>query len=275
MRSLRPSQPRLTRRAMTCAASIAAACLVIPAIQAAETMTAKPTLFIIGDSTVKNGTRGQMGWGTPVADLFDPARFTVVNHAIGGRSSRTFLTEGRWEKIAAALKPGDFVLMQFGHNDGGPLDDKARARGSIRGTGDESRAIDNPLSGKRETVHTYGWYLRKYIADTRVKGATPIVCSPVPRNIWRDGKVARAANDYGKWAADTAKAEGVPFLDLNELIARRYEALGEEKVKSLFGGDHTHTNEEGAKLNASVVAEGLRALVDSKLAGYLRPAPTR
>src|SRR5262245_5754814 len=108
-----------------------------------------PTLYIVGDSTVKNGTKGQQGWGDPVAAHVDKAKIKVQNHAIGGRSSRTFITEGRWDKILAAAKPGDFVLVQLGHNDGGPLDDKARARGTIRGIGDETKEIDNPITGKK------------------------------------------------------------------------------------------------------------------------------
>src|SRR5438105_1400081 len=94
-----------------------------------------PTLFIVGDSTVKNGTRGQQGWGDPIIALFDKGKIKVENHAIGGRSSRTFQTEGRWDKVLAVARPGDFVLVQMGHNDGGPLDDTARARGTLRGTG--------------------------------------------------------------------------------------------------------------------------------------------
>ena len=101
-----------------------------------------PTLFIIGDSTVKNGTKGQMGWGERVAEFFDTNRIHVANHAIGGRSSRTFLTEGRWERVLAQLKPGDFVIIQFGHNDGGAPDDRQRPRGSLRGTGEETREIE-------------------------------------------------------------------------------------------------------------------------------------
>jgi lysophospholipase L1-like esterase len=233
--------------------------------------TPKPTLYIIGDSTVKNSTQGQVGWGTPVTGLFDGARITVTNHAIGGRSSRTFLTDGRWDRIMEVLKPGDFVLMQFGHNDGGPLDDTNRARGTLRGMGEETKEIDNPITKKHEVVHTYGWYMRKYVEEAKSKGATPIVCSLVPRNNWKDGKVARATNDYGKWAAEVAKAEGVPFLDLNELIAKHYEAMGEDEVKKLFSEDHTHTTAEGAKLSASVVAEGLRGLKDTKLGDYLLP----
>jgi rhamnogalacturonan acetylesterase len=236
--------------------------------------TNSPTLFIIGDSTVKNGTKGQKGWGEVISDQFDLAKINVANQAIGGRSSRTFLTEGRWDKVVAALKPGDFVLIQFGHNDGGPLDDTQRARGSIRGTGEETREIDNPITKRKEVVHTYGWYLRKYISEAKSKGAAPVVCSPVPRNIWKDGKVARATNDYGKWALEVARAENVPFVDLNEIIARKYEELGEEKVQSLFYGDHTHTSPEGASLSAMMVVEGLGQISNCPLSHFLRSPKT-
>src|SRR5215510_2517277 len=121
-----------------------------------------PTLFIIGDSTVKNSSQGLLGWGDPIADLFDQTKIKVVNRARGGRSSRTFQTEGLWDEVLKELKPGDFVLMQFGHNDGGAINDDSRARGSLRGTGDQTEAIDNLLSNKHEVVHTYGWYLRKF-----------------------------------------------------------------------------------------------------------------
>jgi rhamnogalacturonan acetylesterase len=231
---------------------------------------AKPTLFIIGDSTVRNRTRGQLGWGDPIADLFDRTKINVTNRALGGRSSRSFLTEGLWGKVLAEIKPGDFVLIQFGHNDGGPLDDQ-KARASLKGTGDESRVVTNKVSGKVETVHTYGWYMRKYIADTKARGATPIVLSLVPRKIWKDGKIVRGTNDYAKWAADAAKAEGVDFIDLNDIVARHYEQLGPDKVNELFADEHTHTNPEGARLNAQSVAEGLRGLKDCKLTQYLLP----
>lgn len=141
----------------------------------------KPTLFIVGDSTVRNGTKGQQGWGDPIIKLFDATKIKVENHALGGRSSRTFQTEGRWDKILAVAKPGDYVLIQMGHNDGGSLDDPARSRGSIRGLGEETKEIDNPITKKKEVVHTYGWYMRKYIADAREKKMTPIIVSPIPR----------------------------------------------------------------------------------------------
>jgi len=236
----------------------------------------QPTLFIIGDSTVNNHTAGQLGWGDPIAGMFDRAKLQVENRARGGRSSRTFLTEGLWEQIASRLQPGDFVLMQFGHNDGGALTD-ARARASLKGNGDETQEVMNAATGQKEVVHTYGWYLRRYIADTRAKGATAIVLSPVPRNIWIENrKVARAANDYGKWAAEAARAAGAFFVDLNEIIALRYEALGPEKVKTLyFGVDHTHTTPAGAEVNAASVVEGLRGLKECPLRAYLLPAAER
>ena len=99
----------------------------------AATQSTKPTLYIIGDSTVRNGSGkgsdGLWGWGSLLSTHFDTMRIHIENHAIGGRSSRTFLTEGRWDKIMARLQPGDFVIMQFGHNDGGAINDTTRARG--------------------------------------------------------------------------------------------------------------------------------------------------
>jgi lysophospholipase L1-like esterase len=166
------------------------------------------------------------------------------------------------------LKPGDFVIMQFGHNDNGPLNDDSRARGTIKGVGDESQEIDNMLTKQHEVVHSYGWYLRKFIASARAKGATPIVCSLIPRKIWKDGKVARNSEDYAKWAADVATSEHVAFVDLNEIVATKYDQLGPEKVDPLFGDPHTHTSLAGAELNASCVIAGLKALKKNPLDKY-------
>lgn len=233
----------------------------------------KPVLYIIGDSTVKNGDgkgKGQLwGWGSIIGSSFDTTRISVRNHAIGGRSSRTFITEGRWDAILKELQPGDYVIMQFGHNDGGALDDTARARGSIKGTGEETKDIYNPIRKVQETVHTYGWYMRKYANDTKAKGATAIICSPIPRNIFKDGKVERADDNYGKWSAETATATGAFFIPLNTIIAEQYEAMGPDQVKNFFPGDHTHTNEAGAILNAKSVVTGLKQLKDCGLNKYL------
>lgn len=234
----------------------------------------KPVLYIIGDSTVRNGNgtgkNQQWGWGSFIAGYFDTTKISVQNLAIGGRSSRTFITEGRWDKILATLKKGDYVLMQFGHNDGGPLDDTARARGTIRGIGNESKEIYNPITKKQETVYTYGWYMRKYIRDAKAKGAIPVVCSPIPRNQWKDGKVIRSKDSYAGWAMQVAKEEGAYFIDLNNLVSEKYEQLGAATVKTFFPGDHTHTNKEGAQINAATVMEQLKAINPGKLKKYMK-----
>ena len=231
----------------------------------------KPTLYIIGDSTVKNGggmgSDGLWGWGSYMDLHIDTNKMTVRNHAIGGRSSRTFINEGRWDKILEVIKPGDYVIMQFGHNDGGPLDDTARARGSIRGIGEESKDIYNPIRKQNETVHTYGWYMRKYVVDTKAKGGIAIICSPIPRNDWKDGKVVRSGDSYSLWAKQIADETGAYFIDLNNLVSEEYEKLGPEKVKTFFPGDHTHTNKEGALVNARIVAEQMAKI--KKLKKYI------
>lgn len=234
---------------------------------------ALPSLILVGDSTVRNGhddgqgqgAAGQWGWGNPLANYFDKAKINVVNRAVGGLSSRTYLTSGHWQRTLALVKRGDIVILQFGHNDAGPLNDTSRARGTIRGVGDESEEIDNLLTKQHETVHSYGWYLRKFIAEVRAKGATAIVCSPIPRKRWDDsGRIVRAAGDYGGWAQAAARRENAGFIDLNALAARRYDDMGRDAVMRLFPlvtpDEHTHTNMAGADLNAQLVVGGIKAL---------------
>jgi len=230
-----------------------------------------PTLWLIGDSTVQTTTAGQMGWGTPLPRFFDTNAVRILNRARGGRSSRTFLTEGLWDKVRAELRPGDFVLIQFGHNDGGPLDE-GRARASLRGIGPETVLVTNRTTRVVETVHTYGAYLRRYIRDTLSHGATPIVLSPVPRNRWQEGRILRNTDDYGGWAAAVARAENVPFIDLNERVARHYESIGPETVGSRYfrADDHTHTTPEGAEVTAKILAEALAELKDLPLSRWIR-----
>ena len=239
------------------------------------TAFAQPTLYLIGDSTVRNGrgdgSNGQWGWGDKISVLFDTDRIHIENRALGGRSSRTFLTGGQWDKVLEVLKPGDFVMMQFGHNDASPLDDKARARGTLPGIGEETKEIDNPLTEKHEVVHTFGWYMRQFVAATRAKGATPMICSPIPRNNFADGKIKRS--EYQAWSKDLAAAEHMPFLDIAELIAKEYEALGPAKVDTLFHGDHTHTGLEGADRNAAAVVKAIRISQGNPLQNYLKPPP--
>ena len=237
-------------------------------------------LILIGDSTVKNGSGrgdgGLWGWGQVLQSRFDDSQLVVENRALGGRSSRTYLTEGLWEKTLERVRPGDFVLMQFGHNDGGQMFNGTRPRASIKGNSDET--VDGVLeaTGNAETVHSYGWYLRRYIADTKARGATPIVLSLIPRDRWENDRVIRSAADYALWAREAAEQTQTFFIDLNELVARRYEHLGAQKVGSEFftEDDWTHTTKAGAEFNADCIADTLRALTVCHLRDFLNnPKP--
>ena len=232
----------------------------------------KTTLYIIGDSTVRNTTKpGDLwGWGSIIQDYFDSSKLYVSNQAQAGRSTRTYLKEGRWDKVLSTLKAGDYVMMQFGHNDGAKPDtSKAGYRGVLRGIGEDSVLLNWP-DGKQETVHSYGWYIRKFVQDAKAKGAIPIVCSFIPRNDWKDGKVIRPTNNFGQFAEAVAKQENVYFIDLNSITANKYDAMGQEAIKPFFPKEHTHTNYDGAKLNAASVVDGLKLLKDCRLNSYLR-----
>ena len=247
--------------------------------QIGSSAKSKPTLFTIGDSTVKNGrgdgAGGLWGWGDPISQFFDTTKINIVNQALGGTSSRTYLTKGLWDEVLKQLKTGDFVLMQFGHNDNGPLNDTLRARGTINGVGNESEEIDNLMTKQHETVHSYGWYIRKVVRETKAKGATPIIITPIPRNDWENGKNKRTPNSYPQWAMEVAVQEKVPFIDLNKMMSEKLDGFGESGVtgKYFYSRDHTHTSAEGSVLAASLVIDGLRGLSKSAIAGYLLKDP--
>lgn len=234
--------------------------------------TNRPVLYIIGDSTVKNGDGSGKdtlwGWGSFMKNYFDTTMIDVQNHAIGGRSTRTFITDKRWDRILGTLKKGDFVMIQFGHNDASPLDDTARARGTIKGIGEDSVEIFNPIRKQKEIVHSYGWYLRKYTTEAKAKGAKVIICSLVPRNNFTNGKTNRST-DYAIWAKQIAEQENAYFIDLNNLIADQYDALGEKAVNVFFPKDHTHTNKEGAVLNTQTVIDAIQSKQAGSLKKYL------
>lgn len=253
----------------------------------------KPVVFITGDSTVKNKDKDEddmWGWGSVANTVFDETKIDIVNAAMAGRSCRSYLNEGRWEKVYNSLKPGDFVLIQFGHNDISPID-KPKYRGAIA-TADDSchvyrmqaakedltkqNVIDqklksNTLVGSYEVVFSFGWYLKKFIQDVREKGATPILVSLTPRNEWPEGKMERRNDSYGVWYRQVVKDTGVEFVDLHNLAADFYDKKcgSKEKANKYFKKDHTHTSLLGAKINAKCVAQGLKAN-NSPLAKYLK-----
>jgi lysophospholipase L1-like esterase len=243
---------------------------------------ALPTLFIVGDSTARN--QADLGWGDHFAHYFDTTKINIANRAMAGRSSRSYYNEGRWTSVLAEMKPGDFVLIQMGHNDGATMNPETdtKARASIKGLGDEtvqyplSRPFTTgPLAGQAtETIHTYGWYIRKYIADTRAKKATPILLTLTIRNIWvndADGN-PHIERDMGfrDYEYQLAKDEQILLADMATVEADRLDALGQEKTALLFPIDHTHTSAEGAERNAESVVVALRN-ANSPLVAYLKP----
>ena len=196
-----------------------------------------PVLFLVGNSTMRtgtlgNGNNGQWGWGYYAHEYFDENKITVENHALGGTSSRTFYNR-LWPDVLKGVRPGDWVLIELGHNDNGPYD-SGRARASIPGIGTDSLNVTIKETGVKETVYTYGEYMRRFVRDVKAKGAHPILCSLTPRNAWDDKDstiVTRVKQTFGLWAKQVAEAENIPFLDLNEISARKFEKFGKEKVK--------------------------------------------
>ena len=173
------------------------------------------------------------------------------------------MSEGRWDKVLQEMKPGDFVLIQFSHNDGGP-------RGSLRGAGEETKEVTDK-AGKTELQHTLGWYLRKYIADTQEKKATPIVCSLTVRNLWPNDRIERDMGNFSATAKEVAETAGVRFVDSANISADEFEHLGKETIAPLFT-DRTHTTAEGAQINARAVLAGLKGLNDKPLDQFLSEA---
>lgn len=259
--------------------AVALAFLASFALAQPATQPVKPTLWLVGDSTVRNGSRDGRGWGEVISSRFDLDRIAVENRALGGRSSRTFRTEGRWDEVLKAARPGDFVLIQFGHNDSTAPDDPQRPRGTLRGVGEETREIVHPTTKHLETVRTYGWYLRQYVREARAKGVTPVVCSYVPRAPRRGETATPELSGYGAWAKQVADEEGVAFADLFGRIAREYQRREAEQPhavkETLFvegDRDYTHTNAAGAEVNADAVVAEVRGLNGDagKLAAYLK-----
>ena len=230
-----------------------------------------PVVFMIGDSTMKNGRGkgdgGQWGWGSFFEWFFDTNRISVENHALGGRSSRTFFTEGLWDKVLSGIKAGDYLFVQFGHNDGGPLN-TGRARASLKGTGNESQTVIMERHGGPEEVFTFGHYLRIYVRQAKARGAHVILLSHTPGNSWTGDRMNRNDQTYGKWTKQIAEEENVPYIDLNDITARKFDAMGQEAAKAYFV-DRVHTTFDGAIMNCKSAIEGMAQLKDYSLNDYV------
>jgi lysophospholipase L1-like esterase len=232
---------------------------------------ALPTLHLVGDSTVKSGgSKGMFGWGERLAPFFDTNKINVVNHAIGGRSARTYFTEGRWARVAAQVRPGDTVIIQFGHNDQGRIGDPAnKNRADGKGIGDET-VEDTLPDGTKEQVHTFGWYLTRMVTNAQARGATVILCSPIPhKQRW---ETERDFASVAEWDELVARKHNALFLDLTLVVSDTYKNIGREKVEPLFADKGTHTTDAGARTNAICVVAGLNSLKASPLADMFSSA---
>ncbi len=202
-----------------------------------------PTIFLAGDSTVTDQPREPgSSWGQMLPRWFKPG-LAVANHAESGETLKSFITELRLDKLLSTLKRGDFLLLQFGHND--------------------SKA--NWPQTHAEAGTTYNAYLKVFIAEARRRGATPVLVSPVQRRQFGpDGKIRNSHGDYPAAVAQVAREENILFIDLAAISAVFYETLGPEKSPLAFsagGRDVTHHNNYGAYELAKAVVAALRASV--------------
>ncbi|MEO6358996.1 MAG: rhamnogalacturonan acetylesterase [Sphingomicrobium sp.] len=211
-----------------------------------------PAIFLMGDSTVTNQREGVLAsWGQMLPIFVGPDA-VVANHAESGETLKSFLAEGRLDKVLSRLRPGDYALIQFGHND---------------------QKANWPQTFAAATS-TYRAYLNAYIAEVRLRGATPIlVTSPERAQMTADGKVRPTLKEYAEAVRAVAAEQKVSLVDLNAESIRLYEALGPERVLLLFGNpsDRTHHGPGGAYLLARAVAEGIRG-TDLPLRDLLVPS---
>lgn len=222
----------------------------------------KIRIFIAGDSTAcdyEPSRAPRAGWGQMIGRFFDQNRVAIVNRAISGRSSKSFINEGALDGILADIKSGDYLLIQFGHND-------AKKE-------DPTRYAD---------PDTYQSYLTQYVNGARQAGANPVLITPVNRRRFENGRLVPTHGLYPKAMIALAKKENVPLIDLTERSRVLFEALGEEKTKELFlwlepgvsvnypegVQDDTHFAEKGAIEIAKLIVQGIREL-DLPLARYI------
>lgn len=221
-----------------------------------------PTLFITGDSTAARGNPNSRGWAALLVDYFDTSKVNLVNQGVGGARFNSY--GPTWDRVMAAVKPGDYVVIEFGHNNG-----------PLPGVGEETQETTG-RNGQTQTMHTHGWYLRKFIADVRERKAIPIVSTITPRKRWADGKVERLKEQVvgqgamSDWSRQVAAAEKTMLVDHTNIIADQYDKLGEAEVAKFFNGtEYLHTNTAGAILNCEAFIAGLKAIPDMPLVAAL------
>ncbi|KAF9531141.1 SGNH hydrolase [Crepidotus variabilis] len=230
---------------------------------------ATPTVYLAGDSTMAElkGANGIEGWGHYLQySLSVP----VVNNAISGRSARSFTAEGRFDGIASNVKSGDFVIIEFGHNDGGSLSPTDNGRSDCPGAGNET--CTSTYNGQTVTVHTFPWYFIQAAKLFTSKGAKVIFSSQTPNNPWESGSFSYSGGRFITYAHDSAITAGAAYIDHGAYTANIFKTLGLNTVKGYFPNDHTHTSPVGADVVAKAFVKGLACAGTgtSELASYVK-----
>ncbi|WP_231621701.1 rhamnogalacturonan acetylesterase [Sphingomonas sp. 37zxx] len=211
-----------------------------------------PTLYLTGDSTVTDQrTEPAASWGQMLPALLDD-RVAVANHAESGETLKSFVTELRLAKLLSQIKPGDYLFIQFGHND-----QKA-----------------NWPQTYADPEHAYSAYLRLYIAEARARGAMPVLVTSPERRSFEGDRIVSTLAEHVAAAKRVAAAEHVPLIDLNAVSVAVYEALGPDRAALAFndgGADKTHHNNYGAWLLANAVAGEIRRAIPA-LAPHINAA---
>ncbi|KAI1486668.1 GDSL-like Lipase/Acylhydrolase [Biscogniauxia mediterranea] len=224
---------------------------------------AAATIHLCGDSTMAKGGGGSgtEGWGQYLQYSFDSAGFVVSNSAIGGRSARSYTREGRFDAVAEAVQEGDWVVVEFGHNDGGSLTPTDNGRTDCFGAGNET--CQTTYNGVEETVLTYPAYYKKAAQQFLDKGAKVILSAPTPNNICETGTCSWGPSrfDYYAWLAAAelgGTAAGVYHVPHGEYAAQVMTNLGADTVNANYPVDHTHTGPYMANVMAGSFVLGLR-----------------
>ncbi|EAW09975.1 rhamnogalacturonan acetylesterase RgaE [Aspergillus clavatus NRRL 1] len=220
------------------------------------------TLYLAGDSTMARagGGHGTDGWGQYISSSVSAS---VSNKAMAGRSARSYTREGRFQAIADVLQQGDYVVIEFGHNDGGSLSTRHNDNGrtDCAGTGGETcRTVYN---GVTETVLTFPKYLENAARMFQAKGAKVLIASQTPNNPWETGSFAYAPSRFVGYAQLAARVAGVDYVDHGAYVADILKSLGLQTVDSYFPNDHTHTSAKGAQVVANAF---LKAVACSSVA---------
>ncbi|KAF2133347.1 carbohydrate esterase family 12 protein, partial [Dothidotthia symphoricarpi CBS 119687] len=229
------------------------------------------TVYMAGDSTMTKWAAGsaEQGWGVYLPYSLS---LSVVNKAIGGRSSRSFTVEGRFTEIVNLVKANDIVIIEFGHNDGGSLTPTDNGRSVCPGGGSET--CQSTYNGAATTVYTYPFYLLQAGKALVAKGAKVIYSSPTPNNPWETGSFVYSESRFYGYAEKVASQIGANAMYVNHgaYVASIFESMGKTKVDALFPADHTHTSPQGADIVHKAFVKALQCDGAGFLQGFVKNA---